>query len=141
MRRPPFPGSLLEMLIILIWKMRQDREFHTSRAQIQATVSSHKDGDKEAVQKAYDDLRDSFFPYNKNERDADVRRMRETMLKEIARGPLRVTLKEDPAAARKIASKLSKGQQVIAQRAALLKQGTLQEMDSASRIRRGRRAS
>jgi hypothetical protein len=129
------------MLVILIWKMRQDREFHTSRAQIQATVSSHKDGDKDAIQKAYDDLRNSFFPYNKNDKDAETVRMRETMLKEIARGPLRVTLKEDPAAARKIASKLVRGQQAMEQRAALLRAGAIQKMDPATRTRQGRRVS
>ena len=122
--------------MVLVWKMRADRSFHEVKAQIQATVSSHKEGDKEAIKKAFEDMREAFFPYAGNQRKEEERQMQERMMRWISTGPLLVRPeRQDPREAQKLRSKLARGQAAAGQREELRQQGRLQRMDPAHRIR------
>lgn len=118
----------MEMLFILVWKMRQDIEFHKSRATMQALLSQ-KGADDKSIMQAFSDLRDAFFPFDKNQKTDEVRRLRESMMKEINRGPVSVTALEDPGR-KKVASRLAKGQREMARRMSEQKDGTTLSLDA-----------
>ncbi len=125
----PWPGDPLELVFLLIWKMRQQTEFQKSRATLQALMSQ-KGAEEKHIQAAFEDLKEAFFPYDKNEKKADDKKMREAMYHEIARGPLELTAMEDPNR-RKVNSRLQRGTADLQKKADLERQGSLMTLDDA----------
>jgi len=74
-------------MFIILWTMRQEREFLSSRATIQAIVG--KDNSN-AVQSAFSDLAEAFNPYLEGFREEERKRMLKKMEKEVSGGPLTV---------------------------------------------------
>lgn len=136
---PPEPGSPLELVFLMIWKMRQQIEFQKSRVTVQALLAQKGVEDKH-VKEAFEDLKDAFFPYDKNARRTDLKKMREAMYSELARGPLSITALSDPNQ-KKIQSKLARGQAELTKHKVLTEAGKLTQMDTLERARRRARTA
>lgn len=85
---PPPPGSPLESVLILVWQMRQEIEYHSTRALVQAAVDAGDDG--KSVQDAWKDFTDAFFPHIKGKRDMGDKAALAMLMKEVQQGGLRV---------------------------------------------------
>jgi hypothetical protein len=132
----------MEMLFLSIWKMRQNIEFQKTRVTIQALLSQQGVEGK-YIEKAFEDLRGAFFPFEKTQREEEISMLRKVLEKEVARGGLAIRPVADLTRAT-MKQKLKKGARVIDQRAALLQQGRLKPLDKtpfASSRRRSRSAS
>jgi broad specificity phosphatase PhoE len=134
MARPPEPGSPMEMVYLLVWKMRQNIEFHKSRATMQALLSL-KGAEDKTIMAAFDDLREAFFPFDKNEKKDEIKRMKDEMLKEINRGPLAITVLADPNR-KKVASRLVRGEADLMQRQRLTQSGRAVNIDAFQKAQR-----
>jgi hypothetical protein len=110
----PEPGSPMELLFLLVWNMRQRIEFHKARSTLQAFLSQRGAEPKE-IMSAFDDLREAFFPFDKNEKEDEKKRLRDELMKEVNRGPVVVEPMIDLHHS-KIASKLTRGQERLEQR-------------------------
>lgn len=106
--RVPPPGDPLEIVFLLVWKMRQNIEFQTARATLQALLNQ-KGAEPKHIEDAFQDLKNSFFPFEKNQKKQEIGELRKAMMREIARGPLSVTPMADPDR-RKMANRLMRGQ-------------------------------
>lgn len=131
---PPEPGSPREIMFILVWNMRQNIEFHKSRAVLQALMSQ-KGAEEKTIADAFDILREAFFPFDSNSKKATIKDMRSQMLKEISRGPLSITPLADPGR-RKASSRLVQGQGEMARRGEMKKAGALADLDPFDQARR-----
>jgi hypothetical protein len=129
----------MEIVFILLWKMRQDIEFQKQRALMQAQLAQ-KGAESKFILEAFEQLREAFFPFDKNQKKDENNRMREQLLKEIGRGPLAVTVLEDPNR-RKVASRLVKGQADLAQKREMSEQGKTVNIDAFDRARKRPRVS
>jgi len=136
-RELPEQGTPTEIMFLLLWRMRQDIELAKQRAMIQALIGQ-EGAEQEKTSKAFDDLREAFFPFDKKERGHEIKKAREYLLREISKGPLSVTPMID-LDLKKNAGKLSRGAARMAQKAELTKQGSLQNIDAQTRARQGRR--
>lgn len=105
----------MELLFLLVWNMRQRIEFQKARSTLQALLSQQGAESKEILS-SFDDLRESFFPFDKNEKEDEKRRLRDELMKEVNRGPVVVVPMVDTYRP-KIASKLARGQEILAERA------------------------
>lgn len=114
--------------------MRQEIEFQKSRSTLQALLSQKGAEDKE-IMKAFNDLKEAFFPFDKNQKKDEIRNLREAMQKELARGPLTITPLED-LTRKNVKGKLSKGQEALARREQLSQEGRLTALDPFDQIRR-----
>ncbi len=132
--RLPEPGSPMEMIFLLIWKMRQDIEFHKSRATMQALLAQ-KDASQKEIMDAFDMLKEAFFPFDRNQKGDEIRRMKEAMQQEIARGPIQVTPLDDPGR-KKVASRLVQGQQELGRQHQMQQTGKTVSIDAYDRARR-----
>ena len=132
--RPPEPGSPMEMVHLLVWKMRQNIEFHKSRATMQALLSI-KGAEDKTIMAAFDDLKEAFFPFDKNERKDELKKLKDEMLREISRGPLAITVLSDPNR-KKVASRLVRGDKDLAQRQQLEKAGRVVSIDAFQKAQR-----
>ncbi len=132
-KRVPNPGSPMEIVFMLVWNMRQDIEFHKSRATLQALLSQ-KDVEGKTVMKAFDGLRDAFFPYNKNQKKGELKQLREQLLQEVKRGPVSVTPMQD-VNKRKVASRLVRGEQALARKSEMQQSGKTVNIDAFDRAR------
>jgi hypothetical protein len=132
--RLPEPGSPMEIIFLLVWNMRQKIEFQKARAELQALLSQKGAEPKEILQ-AFDDLRESFFPFDKNAREADLKEMRETLMREVSRGLLSLVPQVD-LNRHKIASKLARGQKLLDERIAMQQRGRMESIDAFDRARR-----
>lgn len=129
----------MEIVFILIWKMRQDIEFQKSRATLQALLAQ-KGAENKMVLEAFEQLREAFFPFDRNQRTDEIKRMRDTLNKEIGRGPLSITPLDDPNR-KKVASRLVKGQKDLATKKAMQNQGKTVSIDAFDQARRRPRVS
>src|SRR5258708_5648124 len=105
---PPF-STPTGIMFLLVFKMRQSIEFQKSRTLVQALMSQQGAND-EHIKKAFDDLKEAFFPFDKNQRQAELKKMRDAMNYWINQGPVVVELQSDPKQERRMASKLARGQ-------------------------------
>ena len=105
----------MELLFLLVWNMRQRIEFQKSRSTLQALLSQQGAESKD-IMGAFDDLRNAFFPFDKNEKEDEKRRLRDELMREVNRGPVAVTPMVDTYRP-KIASKLARGQALMKERA------------------------
>jgi hypothetical protein len=126
----------MELLFLLVWNMRQKIEFQKSRATLQALLSQQGVESKDVLS-AFNDLREAFFPFDKNEKEDEKRRLRDELMKEVARGPVAVQPMVDLYHP-KIASKLARGQERLEQRVAYYDGTPIKEFQRAQR--RPRRA-
>lgn len=127
----------MEILFILVWNMRQNQEFHKSRAVMQALLSQ-KGAEEKTITEAFDKLREAFFPFDRNERKSQIKEMRERLMAEIQRGPLGITMIEDPNR-RKQPLRLQQGQAELARKAAMSKSGASVALDPFDKARKRKR--
>lgn len=93
MSEPPIPGTPMESLMLLVWRMRQDVHLQETRVLVNAIIVAsqpeRQDADK-TLGDGWNDFRNAMFPYlkiaNQNQDQAALDYLR----KEVARGPLRV---------------------------------------------------
>ncbi len=138
-KRVPEPGSPVEILFILLWKMRQDIEFHKSRATLQALMSQQGVEGKH-IKEAFDSLKEAFFPYGKGQKKGELRQLREQLMQEVKRGPVSITPMQD-VNKRKVASRLIRGEQALARKSEQQQSGKTVSIDAFDRARqRTRRA-
>ena len=137
--RLPEPGSPMEIVFLLVWNMRQKIEFQKARAELQALISQ-KGAESKEILAAFDDLRESFFPFDKNAKEADLKEMRSVLEREVARGALSLTPQVD-LNRHKIASKLARGKANLEERIAMQKAGGMEAIDAFDRARQRARGS
>jgi hypothetical protein len=128
----------MELLFILLWKMRQDVEFQRTRSTIQALYALHPNEDKN-VANAFEDYRKAFFPFSDEKKDDEKKDMQAALMREISKGPIQVS----PTGAfnrRKIASGLAKGEKELARHRMLQEIGKLEKIDLLGRAKRKPRA-
>ena len=104
----------MEIVFLLIWKMRQDIEFQKSRSTLQALLNQ-KGAESKHIEDAFNDLRSAFFPFEKNQKKQEIGDLRQAMMREIARGALQVTPTVDPDR-KKMANRLARGQNRLTRR-------------------------
>lgn len=126
-------------MFLLVYQMRQKIEFQKSRALIQAMMSQQGAQD-ESIKKVFEELKESFFPFDKNQRAADVKKMKTALDYWIKQGPVVVEAQDDGKQNRKIASKLARGQQNLAERQAQQKQGRTVGIEPFDKAKRRPRA-
>lgn len=136
---PPF-SSPTGMMFLLVWKMRQAIEFQKSRALVQAMMSQ-KGAQDENIKKVFDELKEAFFPFDKNQKEAELKKMRNAMDFWVKHGPVVVEAQDDGKNARKMASRLQKGQQNLADRLSNEKQGKIVAMDPYTKAKRRTRGA
>ena len=123
----PDHGSPMEILFLVLWRMRQQIEFQKNRAIVQALMSQ-QGSEGEAIEKAFDDLRESFFPFEKKQRSVEIANLKKVMDTELARGALKVTPMVDLTRST-MKQKLAQGQEALTQRAEMLRAGKLRTLD------------
>jgi hypothetical protein len=74
--------------MILVWQMRQDIEYYTTRALVQAAVDLDDEG--KAVQEAWKAFTDAFFPHLKGKRDMGDKAALAMLMREVKKGGLKV---------------------------------------------------
>ncbi len=126
----PELGSPMEMIFLAIWKMRQSIEFQKTRVLVQAQLSQQGVEGK-LIEKAFEDLRQAFFPFEKTQKEESIDLLRKALMKEVGRGGMKITPIADPIRAQ-MRHKLNQGSRVLDQRAELLRQGRLKPMDQKS---------
>lgn len=139
----PEIGSPMEMIFLVVWKMRQNIEFQKTRVIVQAQMSQQGVEGK-LIEKAFEDLRGAFFPFEKTEREETIDQLRKALTKEIARGGLSIKPMMDLTRSQ-MRQKLNRGAHILNQRADLLREGRLKPIDQgtpfANSKRRPRTAS
>ena len=86
-RQPPKPGSLLEVLFIMIQMRRELARFKETMTIVQAI----REGDEgESTQKAFESFRDTLMPFLKKELRKEQTRVVEALRAEANKGPLQV---------------------------------------------------
>jgi hypothetical protein len=136
---PPF-HTPTGIMFLLVWKMRQSIEFQKSRSLIQALMSQQGAQD-ESIKKVFDDLKESYFPYDKNQRAAELKKMRQAMDYWVKHGPVVVEAQDDGRQKKKIASRLLKGQQNLKDRVNKEQQGKTTQLDPYTKAKRRSRGS
>lgn len=131
---PPF-STPTGMMFLLVWKMRQTIEFQKSRALIQALMSQQGAHD-EHIKKVFEDLREAFFPFDKNQREAELKKMRQAMEYWVKHGPVVVEAQDTGQHSRKMSSRLLKGQKNLAERKAQESSGKTVQMDAFDKAKR-----
>lgn len=135
----PEPGHPLEIVLLLIWKMRQNIEFQKSRATLQALLNQ-KGAEPKNIESAFADLREAFFPFDKNQRKQEIDQMRNAMLREIQRGPVYFSPMRDPNE-HKVTARLARGQEALVRRQAEMNRGKARRLDSGFEEKRRRRTA
>lgn len=131
---PPFT-SPTGMMFLLVYQMRQRIEFQKSRSLIQALMSQQGAQD-EHIKKAFEDLKEAFFPFDKNQRSAELKKMRQAMDYWVKHGPVIVEAQDDGRQQKKMASKLLRGQKDLADRISQEKQGKISGLDPFEKAKR-----
>ncbi len=88
------------ILLMLVWRQRQAIEFQKQRSIIQA-LAAQKDSDNQVIKDVFEHLKEAFFPFEKNARTSEIKKMEEVMRSWISRGPLAVKSLEEAKPVRK----------------------------------------
>lgn len=123
---------------MLVWRQRQAIEFQKQRSLIQA-LAAQKDADDKTIKDVFEQLKEVFFPFEKNARTSDLKKMEEVMKVWINRGPMEVKALEDPGRNRKMASRLRQGQKTLAVRQEEKESGRTTALDPFQKTRRRQR--
>lgn len=118
----------MEILFLLVWRMRQDIEFQKTRVLVQALMSQ-KGAEGKQIEQAFAELREACFPFDKNQKEAEIDRLKKAMHREIARGPLVIQPQIDLTRAA-MKQKLSQGREALEARKHLQQQGRLTRLDT-----------
>ncbi len=118
----------------MVWKMRQTIEFQKSRIQAQGLLAQ-KDADDDTIKKVFEELKEAFFPFDRNEKMQESKQAREQLMREISRGPLLLTPLGDPSYP-KNRSSLERGRQELAKRLSMEASGQSKEMDVFQKAQR-----
>lgn len=124
----PDPGSPMEILILVLWRMRQNIEFQKSRA-VMTALLNQQGAEAKFIEKAYADLKEAFFPFEKSDREEEISVLKKVMEKELARGPLSVKPMVD-VTRNNMKAKLAQGDKVMQDRARQLRKGTLKTLEA-----------
>lgn len=106
------------IMFLLVSKMRQNIEFQKSRSLIQALMSQ-QGAENEHIKKAFDDLKEAFFPFDKNQKEVELKKMKSAMEHWVNHGPVVVTVDDayqQQDRQRKMGMKLAKGRAKLAER-------------------------
>lgn len=87
LREPPPPGSPLESMMILLWRMREDIRYHHSRVLVQSSIDPD---DGKATKDAWAEYTDVFYPYLKEKRRRDDKAALKFLMSEVKKGAFRV---------------------------------------------------
>ena len=93
MNEPPVPGTMVESLMLLVWKARQDIEALRTKAVVNAIVVSGQEGTAELnklLQESWQDFMDAMYPASKSKAKTQDQKALDFMHQEIKRGPLKV---------------------------------------------------
>jgi hypothetical protein len=131
---PPF-GTPTGMMFLLVFHMRQKIEFQKSRALIQGLMSQQGAQD-ENIKKVFEELKEAFFPFDKNQRSAELKKMKDAMNYWVKQGPVVVEAQDDGKQSRRMASKLLRGQKDLEQRRVQEQQGRAVDMDPFEKAKR-----
>jgi hypothetical protein len=115
MTEPPEPGSPLESLMLMVWRMRQDIELQKTRAVVQAVVAAAGEGEEASKQleSAWNDFLDEHQPYKRGTQKRQDGGAMEYLMEEVKRGPLKVIpLQPVGQASSKLRKRHEKGQVV-----------------------------
>lgn len=135
---PPF-HTPTGIMFLLVYHMRQKIEFQKSRALIQGLMSQ-KDAQDESIRKVFDELKEAFFPFDKNQRVAEIKKMREAMDYWVKQGPVVVEAQDDGKQSRRMASKLLRGKKDLEERKTQEKQGRMVDIDPFEKAKRRTRS-
>jgi hypothetical protein len=136
---PPF-STPTGIMFLLVFKMRQSIEFQKSRALVQALMSQQGAND-EHIKKAFEDMKEAFFPFDKNQRQAELKKMRDAVSYWVNQGPVVVEAQGDPRQDRRVASKLARGQRELEDRKMQEKAGRMVGLDPFSKAKRRSRGT
>ena len=91
--RMPEPGSPLESLMLIVWRMRQDLRVQEVRAMTTAIVSAGSEGDDrdKPVQEAWNAYLTEMFPFQRGLLKNQDQKAIDYLKSEVAKGPLTVT--------------------------------------------------
>lgn len=120
--------------------MRQSIEFQKSRALVQALMSQQGAND-EHIKKVFDDMKEAFFPFDRNQRNSEIKKMRDAMNYWVGQGPVVVQAEADPRQEKLRASKLARGQRDLENRIAQDKSGRIVGLDPYDRAKHRSRGS
>jgi len=88
----PAPGTPMESLMMMVWRMRQDVLMSQTRALVQAVCAAASEGEdaNKNLQTAWTDYVEELFPFRRGQtKKADVAAI-DYLKQEVAKGPLRV---------------------------------------------------
>jgi hypothetical protein len=92
--KPPAPGTPMESLMLLVWRMRQDIRLTETRALIQAiTFAGTDEPDQSSVNdlnEAWKEYTDEMFPFQRGRVKRQDEAAMDYLKQEVARGPLAV---------------------------------------------------
>lgn len=97
MTEPPAPGTPLESLMLMVWRMRQDIEMQKTRSVVNAVIAAasaqgeNAESANKTLADSWQDLLDEMYPYQKGQRVKTDQAAIEFLKREAARGPLKVT--------------------------------------------------
>lgn len=135
----PDVGSPMEILFLVLWRMRQQTEFHKSRVVVQALLAQQGVEGKH-VEQAYKDLQEAYFPFEQTKKEEEITTMKKAMEKELGKGALAVKPMMDMTKDN-MKQKLHQGQAMIEERASLLRSGRLQNLDKGDPFQKARNKS
>lgn len=136
---PPF-STPTGIMFLLVFKMRQSIEFQKSRTLVQSLMSQQGAND-EHIKKAFDDLKEAFFPFDKNQKQAELKKMRDAMTYWVNQGPVVIEAQSDGRQDKRVASKLARGQRDLTNRMSQDKSGRLVGIDAFSKAKNRNRGS
>ena len=87
MREPPPPGSPVESVMLLVWRMRQECEYNALRALVQSAIDPDQG---KSTQDAWTAFSDSFYPYLTEQKRKGDKAALDYLMREVARGPLKI---------------------------------------------------
>lgn len=135
---PPF-STPTGIMFLLVFKMRQSIEFQKTRTLVQALMSQQGAND-EHIKKAFDDMKEAFFPFDSNQRNAELKKMKNAMNYWVNHGPVVVESQADNRQDKRIASKLARGQRDLSTRMSQQKAGMMTGMDPFKEAKRRKRS-
>ena len=125
-KKPPQAGSLMEIVFILLWRMRQEIEFQRTRSIVQAVILAGAEN-SEDISKAFQVFTDASFPYQPAKEKEEKLSMKQVLDKEVSKGPLSLTIMEQPTKSDR--AKLKRGLAALEERVALQKSGRSRSLD------------
>jgi hypothetical protein len=114
--------------------MRQKIEFQKSRALVQSLLAQ-KDAEEKVIKEVFDQLKEAYFPFDRNTKAEESSKWRNQLMKEINRGVLSVTPLEDMTR-KSVKARLKQGQKEQAKRLSMTEEGKLTQLDPVEKARR-----